>query len=220
MTYWKKLTPAFLALSLLISAPALSFAQSDAEAGKPAGEASLPSPDDLLKILPTDHVQGNKNAKLLVIEYGSLSCSHCMHLHGETYPQLKKAYIDTGKIAYVFRNFPFNEPALRGGMLTECSGDRFYTFLTVLFNAQPQWAYTQEFRENLETIAKVGGIGKEEFETCLNDKALEARLIQQAQLGADVLKVHSTPTLFVGKEQLTGFQSFEALSKVIEQHLK
>lgn len=213
MTYWKKLSPAFIALSLLVAAPSAAIAeQTEASA--------LPSPADLLKILPTDHVQGNKDAKVLVIEYGSLSCSHCMRSHGETYPQLKKAYIDSGKIAYVFRNFPFNEPALRGAMIAECAGDRYYTFLGVLFNSQPQWAYTQDFRENLETISKVGGISKEAFETCLDDKALETRIIQQAQLGAEVLKINSTPSFFVNSEQLTGFHSFDSLAKVIEQQLK
>lgn len=217
MTYRKILSPAFIALSLLVSAPMPAMAQA---AEQQTETPAVPHPSELLKILPTDHVQGNKDSKVLVVEYGSLSCSHCMRSHAETYPQLKKHYIDTGKIAYVFRNFPFNEPALRGAMLAECAGDRYYTFLTVLFNSQPQWAYTGEFRESLETIAKVGGIGTEAFNACLNDKELEMRIIHQAQQASAVLKVQSTPTIFVGNEQLTGFQSFETLSKAINQQLE
>lgn len=188
----------------------------------PAGaEAEQKKPADLLGFLEHDRVLGNEEADVRVIEYASLSCSHCMRSHTETFPQLKEHYIDTGKIAYIYRHFPLNEPALRGAMLAECAGDDgFFRYLKVLFNSQPQWAYDANFMDSLRSFAKVGGIGEEAFDRCMADKELEGRLVSGLKWAASGLNVQSTPTVFVNGQKLDGFQSFEKLSNLIDAELK
>lgn len=205
---------------ILAAVLCMAFSPAFAQDAPAAADTPEKSAADLLDFLEGDHVLGNENAPVKVIEYASLSCSHCMRSHTQTFPQLKEQYIDTGKIAYIFRHFPFNEPALRGAMLTECSGDRFFSYLKVLFNSQPQWAYDSDFLASLRSIAKVGGMGEEAFDTCMADKELENRLIAGIQWAASGLQVQSTPTIFVNGNKFDGFQSIEQLSAAIDAELK
>lgn len=186
-----------------------------------APETDAAAPANLLDFLEGDHVLGNPDAPVKVIEYASLSCSHCMRSHTQTFPQLKTEYIDTGKIAYIYRHFPFNEPALRGAMLTECVGeDKFFRYLKVLFDSQPEWAYGSDFLNSLRTIARIGGLGDEAFDACMANKEVEDRLISGIKWAAGSLQVESTPTIFVNGQKLSGFQSFDELSAVIETERK
>lgn len=217
-------------LSLAISFATITFTPAFAEEAKPAAPAATaapaekpaPTPEEQAKVLapqPTDHILGNPDAPLLVVEYASLSCTHCAHFHGETFPQLKEKYIDTNKIAFIFRHFPLNEPALRGAILAECSGDKFYTFLKVMFQSQDKWAFSQDFLKSLHTLANVGGLGSEKFDQCLADKKLESSIVLGLQSAADTLQVHSTPTLFIGSDRIDGFRNFEELTKLIDAKL-
>lgn len=179
------------------------------------------APADLLDFLEGDHVIGNPEAPVKVIEYASLSCSHCMRFHTQTYPQLKEQYIDTGKIAFVFRHFPLNEPALRGAMLAECAGDeKFYQYLKVLFHSQPEWAYDADFKESLRSIARIGGLGDEAFDACMANKELEDRIVSGIKWAASGLQVQSTPTVFINNEKQDGFRSIEELAPIIDAELK
>lgn len=183
----------------------------------PAFAENKPTPKtDLLNTIEGDHALGNPEAKVTIIEYASLSCPHCASFHKETFPALKERYIDKGKVFFIFRHFPFNEPALRGAMLTECAGDKYFTFLKVLFNSQDKWAFSGDTIENLRTIANVGGIGAEKFDKCMADKKTEDRIVAGVSAASKELGVSSTPTIFINGEKIEAARDIDFLVPKID----
>lgn len=170
--------------------------------------------------LPSDFVLGKKSAKIVVVEYASLSCPHCAHFSNVVLPELQKKYIDTGKIRYVLRQFPHNEPAFKGAMLVHCVGEKdrekYFTFTRVLFDAQNKWAFDGGFEQNLQSIAAVGGVSAEEFKACMDNTKLETQLLQDKKQASDELKIDGVPAFFIGGEVYSGERSLEAISKFID----
>ncbi len=173
--------------------------------------------------LRSDYVLGKRNAPVLLIEYASLSCPHCAHFSNTVLPELEKKYINTGKLAYILRQFPLNEPAMRAAMLVDCVGssseEQYYVFSRVLFDAQNRWAFDSNFMEGLETIAGVGGISKAQFKNCVNDKDREVKLLKQKKTDNDELKIPHTPYILIGGEIYTGDNSAADISKFIDAKL-
>ncbi len=137
--------------------------------------AQAPSPADLGKAGPLgDVVMGDANAPVTIIEYASMTCSHCATFHNTTYPEMKKKYIDTGKVKYILREFPLDPLAAAGFMLARCSGnDKYYPIVEMLFQKQGEWV-TQNPIPPLLALAKQMGFTQESFEACLKDqKVLE-----------------------------------------------
>ena len=181
---------------------------------------TVASSGDLLAVSPGDNVLGSKDAPVTIIEYASLTCPHCAHFDLVTLPKLRTAYIDTGKAKLVFRDFPLDTWALKASMLAHCAGpDRFYGFVDVLFSNQPQWAHVDDPGAALAGIAKIGGIGKEEFDRCMSDSALEEKITKTRFDAEKALDIQSTPTFFVNGEKLVGAQPFEAFEAAIEKAL-
>lgn len=208
-------------LMLALVSPA--YAQStDTQAAKPEnGQTQDERKARLLGLLEDDHVLGNPDAPVVIVEYASLSCPHCAHSHMETFPRLKEKYIDTGKIAYTYRNFPFNDPALRGAMLAECAGnEQFYKYVSVLMKSQDKWAFTSDYMGALRSIARIGGMSEEAFDACMKNEKIQNRIVAGMTWAANDLGVNSTPTTFINGEKLAGFQSIEALSSIIDPLLQ
>lgn len=158
---------------------------------------------------PSDYTMGKKDAPVKMIEYASMSCSHCAHFHKEVLPVIQKNYIDTGKVFYIFRHYPLNEPALKAAMLTDCVGEdsgpeRFFTFVRVLFESQNKWAFEGNFLSSLETFAKVGGVSKERFEACMKDTAREVKILGIKKDATDKLGVDRTPIIFINNQRYNG----------------
>lgn len=174
--------------------------------------------------LSGDFIMGNKGARVTIVEYASLSCPHCAHFHKDVLPELKKKYIDTGKALYILRQFPINEPALKGALLVDCVGqesgaDRYYTFVNVLFNAQNKWAFDPNFLASLETFAKVGGVSKEKFDACMVDSTRELKLLKVKQEATDTLKVNHTPYFFINAHRYDDDVTVERMSAYIDSQL-
>lgn len=174
--------------------------------------------------LPTDHVLGNKDAKVIMIEYASLSCPHCAHFYTAMMPDIHKKYIDTGKIRYILRQYPLNEPALRGAMLVTCLGEesteKYYLFNKVLFDAQGKWAFDGNWQAALETIAAVGGVSKEKFNSCITDTAVETKVLKSKMEATNDLKIPHTPYFFIGGEAYNGEITLDGISKFIDSKLE
>ena len=122
-----------------------------------------------LDITENDFVIGDENAPITIIEYASMSCSHCADFHTNTLPDLKTEFIDTGKIRMVFRDYPFNYPALLGSMMMRCiPGDVRYDYMNALYQLQPSWVNKDPkiTKKELYKIMQSGGMTKEEFDTC------------------------------------------------------
>ena len=124
--------------------------------------AEIVRSQELSKILEGEYFLGDPNAPITVVEYASMSCPHCAAFHINTLPIIKKEYIDTGKVKLVFRDFPFNLPALQGSMITRCVGEELYfKYLNALFSLQRQWAKSKGSRESLFKILNNSGMSKE-----------------------------------------------------------
>lgn len=173
--------------------------------------------------LPGDHTMGAKTAPILIIEYASMSCPHCAHFSNTILPELQKRYIDTGSVRYILRQFPLNEPALKGAMLLDCVGeqdnDRYFIFAKVLFDAQNKWAFDGNFMSGLETIAGVGGVSKEQFQSCMSSTDRETKVLKAKKLATDELKIPHTPYFYIGGEAYEGDKSVEEMSKFIDAKL-
>lgn len=173
--------------------------------------------------LKSDRVLGKRNAPVVLIEYASLSCPHCAAFSTGILPELEKKYINTGKVAYILRQFPLNEPAMRGAMLVDCAGNaseaQYYVFSRVLFEAQNRWAFDTNFMSGLETIAGVGGMGKQQFQNCVNNKDHEMQLLKAKKRDNDELKIPHTPYIIINGEVYEGAHTIEEISRFIDVKL-
>src|SRR4029077_7153882 len=134
--------------------------------------------DELMKAdaLP-EMAMGSDKAPVTVIEYASMTCPHCAHFQETTFPELKKRYIDTGKVRYIFREFPLDTLASAAFMLARCSGEKdpkkYFAMIDTLFRQQTQWVVAKPVPPLL-AIAKQAGFTEQSFDTCLaNQKLLD-----------------------------------------------
>lgn len=174
--------------------------------------------------LETDFVMGKPDAPLVMVEYASMTCPHCAHFGSTVLPVLQKNYIDTGKMRYILRQFPLNEPALRAAMLLHCIGEqsneKYYVFSKVLFDSQSKWAFDSDYMSGLETIAKVGGISKEQFIACTGSTEREMATLKRKKESADELKIPHTPYIYIGGEVFEGERTPELVTQFVEKKLK
>jgi len=185
------------------------MAQTAADVAKPV---SLP-----------DMALGPANAKVTITEFASMTCPHCAAFNAETFPKIKSEYIDTGKIRYIFREFPLDVKAAAGSMLARCiaKGDaqKYFAVTDLLFRSQGDWVM-KDTTETLERIGKQAGLSKQEVDDCLKDQALLNKISADQKYASDVLKVDSTPTFFVNGERIKGEASIEEFEKKINPLLK
>src|SRR5215207_4996134 len=132
------------------------------------------SPDELAAPGPLGDVAlGPANAKVTIVEYASLTCSHCARFHKETFPELKKRYIDTGKVRFILREFPLDPLATAGFMLARCDGEaKYYPIADMLFQQQRAWAFSDKPLDALRQMMRQAGISGEKFDACLKDQKL------------------------------------------------
>jgi protein-disulfide isomerase len=186
-----------------------AMAQSAAEVAKPV---SLP-----------DMALGPANASVTITEYASMTCPHCAAFNAEVFPKLKAEYIDTGKVRYIFREFPLDVKAAAGSMLSRCiakdDAPKYFAVTDLLFRSQNDWA-VKNTTETLTRIGKQAGMSQQEVETCLKDQKLLDKIAADQKYASEVLKVDSTPTFFVNGEKIKGETSIEEFEKKINPLLK
>lgn len=171
----------------------------------------------------TEHVLGNANAPVTIIEYASLNCSHCAHFHKEILPEVVKKYISTGKIKLIFRDFPLNGMALKAAQLTQCMPeDRYFPFVKTLFENMEGWSTAADPEATLTQYAKLAGLPGERVTKCLNDKAIQDALIKRRMQAETQFKVNATPTFVIdyGKDSFTGVSTFADFEKGIAKYVK
>nr|WP_249817008.1 MULTISPECIES: DsbA family protein [unclassified Bradyrhizobium] len=186
-----------------------AMAQSAADVAKPV---SLP-----------DMALGPNDAAVTIIEYASMTCPHCAAFNEQVFPKIKKEYIDTGKVRYIFREFPLDIKAAAGSMLSRCiaNGDapKYFAVTDMLFRQQNDWV-VKNTTETLTRIGKQAGLTQQQVEACLKDQALLDKIAADQKYASDVLKVDSTPTFFINGEKIKGEASFEEFAKKINALLK
>ena len=185
-------------------------------------EAAPPPPPLLadaqaaLQITKDDRILGNPEAPITIVEYASLTCPHCAHFANDVLPELKKEWIDTGKARLVLRDFPLDEPALRAAMIARCAPpERYYAFADTFFAAQEKWVRSGDYREALARLAKLGGMGQAEFDTCIKNTDLENKIVEGRLRATQELDVNSTPTFFVNGSKLAGAPTKEEFEKLL-----
>ncbi len=160
---------------------------------------------------------GDPAARVTIIEFASLSCPHCAEFHKFRFDWLKENYIDTGKVRFIFRDFPLNRPALLGSMAAHCAEpSKYFAFLSLLFKNQEKWAFSQPVEEQLAKLARVSGMGQEKLINCLQDEALAERIIQSRLESQNTYNIESTPSFLVGDQLIVGVPSEERLQELIE----
>ncbi len=169
----------------------------------PIGDMSLGSPD----------------APVTIVEYASATCPHCATFHEEVWPQLKKEFVDTGKVRFVFREFPLDQLALAAFMLTRCAGkEKYFPMLDLVMKNQRTWVKNP--REELLRIAKLAGMTEQQFDACLKNEKLAMDIVAMSKDANRLFGVDSTPTFFVNGRRMVGGHSIEEFRKIIDEELK
>ena len=163
---------------------------------------------------------GQKNAPLTIIEYASLGCSHCAKFHQETYPVLKKDYIDTGKVKLIFRDFPLGTPALAATMIARCSGPkRYFGFVEMFFRSQTQWSHAGDPLQALTKIARLGGMPPSDVQACMRNQKLLEYIQLQKKHAYEKDGINATPYFVIGTENLSGSLPYNQIKIIIEREL-
>jgi protein-disulfide isomerase len=163
-----------------------------------------------------DRSLGKDDAPVTIVEYASMTCPHCAHFHETTYPELKKRYIDTGKVRFIFREFPLDPLAAGASMLARCADkEQFFPLIETLFQQQSKWAVEKPIPQLL-AIARQAGFSEEKFKACLSDQKMLDAMQAEQKRATDKFQVNSTPTLFVNGKKHVGGISIDDLAKVID----
>jgi protein-disulfide isomerase len=170
-----------------------------------------------------DMIMGSDKAPVTIIEYSSMTCPHCAHFQKTTFPELKKRYIDTGKVRFISREFPLDSLAAAAFMLARCAGEldssKYFAMVDTLFRQQDTWA-VQKPIPPLLTIAKQAGFTKDSFDKCLANQKILDGIEKVRQQAIDTFKVNSTPTFFVNGQRIEGAVSIDEMAKIIDPYLK
>lgn len=197
---------AALALALLPQS-----ALADSSPPSPAVIAALTSEQPL-----PDVVEGKADAPVTIIEYASMTCSHCAAFHHDVWPALKAKYVDTGKAKFIVREFPLDPLALGAFMVARCGGpEKRNALIDRLFDRQADWAFAVNALAKLKDQALAGGMSEADFEACLKNQDVLDRVKKMRDIAADKLEVRSTPTFFVNGERMTADHSLAAFDQVL-----
>jgi len=164
-------------------------------------------------------VSGNQNAKITIIAYESLTCSHCANFHKDVYPSLKKDFIDTGLVKIKFRHFPLDIAALNASKISLCKQDQSLEILEKLYSNQQAWIKGKEIEEvnnNLKEFLKKAGFDID-FEKCINNKEIEDYVLNDRIEGTKNFKVNSTPTIIINNEKFEKSLNYKNLKKTLEK---
>ena len=164
-------------------------------------------------------ISGNENAKITIIAYESLTCSHCADFHKNVYPQLKKDYIDTGLAKIEFRHFPLDMAAFNASKVVQCKQDQSLEILESLYFNQQAWIKgntIEEINNNLQKYIKSKGF-KIDFQKCINNKEIEDFILNDRIEGTKKFKVNATPTIIINNKKFEKTLNYKNLKKTLEK---
>ncbi len=163
-----------------------------------------------------DAIVGSADAKVTIIEYASLTCSHCARFHQDTYPALKAKYLDTGKVKFTLREFPLDPLATAGFMVARCNDNgKYYSIVDLLFQQQQNWAFVEKPLSALVGLLKQAGFTQETVEACLKRDDIYAAVNDVKNRAAEKLGVNSTPTFFINGQKHSGALTIEEFDKIL-----
>ncbi len=178
--------------------------------------------ESVLDITEDDFIIGDENAPITIIEYASLSCSHCADFHINTLPDLIKEYVDTGKAKIVFRDFPFNYPALLGSMVLRCVPENIrYEYSSALYQLQSKWVVRENAKttQELYKIMQSGGMTKEKFNKCIDNVDLENEILHGVINAQSEFNIKSTPSFIINGTFIEGNKPIKDFRQIIDKIL-
>lgn len=186
-----------------------------------AQNTKVPVDELMAKQALPDIVQGKADAPVTVVEYASMTCTHCAAFHKESYPTLISKYVDTGKVKFILREFPLDPLATAGFMLARCEGPSKRTAVVdLLFDQQKNWAFVDKPLEALQNVLKQTGMTKEAFESCLKNQKLYDQVNEERDTASQKFGVTATPTFFINGTKVSGEITPDVLAKIIDPMLK
>ena len=192
-----------------------------AVAGLSVAQAQTVSTTELMAPGPLpDRVLGALDAPVTIVEYASFTCPHCAHFATTTYPELKKRFIDTGKVRFIYRDFPLDQLAAAGAMLAQCAPqEKYFDVVEALFQQQQKWVVNKPLPALL-AIAKQAGFTQQSFEACLSNQKMLGDIEKVRETASKQFGVNSTPTFFINGKIQRGGVTIDELEKLIQPYLK
>ena len=174
-----------------------------------------PSAEQALK----ERVLGDPDAPIEIVEYSSLTCTHCRHFHIEILPELKKNYLDTGRAKLVYRDFPFDQLGLVAAILARCAPPpRYFQFLDVLFQNQEKWSRDADPVKALARIGTLGGLSESDFRACAENRTIVDGVLQTRLEAGNRYQVNSTPTFIInGEKRIVGSQPYKVFDDLLRK---
>ena len=164
-----------------------------------------------------DRVLGSEDAEITIVEYASMTCPHCKAFHENTFPELKEKYIDTGKVKFIFREFPIDTAAMAASMLARCAPEKVYfEVIDLLFENFEDWTEKEDKYTPLLDLARQVGLSQGDFDACLSDQELSNGIKEIKDRAAQDFEVRSTPSLFINGELRRGALSFADIERILQ----
>jgi protein-disulfide isomerase len=196
-----------------------AWSRPGAAVAQPSGGGDVPMAELLVPGPLGDHAMGAANAPVTIVEYASMTCPHCANFHETTYPAMKKKYVDTGKVRFIFREFPLDPLAAAGSMLARCAGkDKYFPMIEALFAQQKDWA-VQKPLQPLFAIARQAGFTQQSFDECLANQEVLSGIEETRKRATEKFKVTSTPTFFINGKLFRGVLTMDELDKQVAPYL-
>ena len=173
----------------------------------------------LLQPLKGDVIMGNKDAKVTMIEYSSLSCPHCSIYHNEMLPVIYEEYIKTGKILYIYRDFPTTQSALMASLVMNYKTTSTMDFANAFFKNQNLWAFRPDFKKAISDIAKLSGLKSDEIKSILEDNKKADNILRSSFKAAEILDINGTPIFIINGHLTEGLIKLEDFKKNIDAAL-
>lgn len=166
-----------------------------------------------------DIALGDPSAPIVMVEYASLTCPHCAAFHEEVFPALKARYIDTGKVRFIFRQFPTPPApyAVGGEAVARCAGpDKYFDLLDVLYEKQSYWVTSNNARQALMEIAATAGINQAQFDACVSDESNIKRIQEVVQVAQDEFGINSTPSFVINGKLRPQLRDIESFAEILD----
>lgn len=198
-----------------------AYAKSDDSQAISNESKDSPSTMELLGVLTGDRFLGNLEAPVVIVEYASFTCSHCADFNTKVFPRIKSEYIDTGKVLYIFRDFPLDRLSLTAAMLGTCykDNDKFFSYMKAVFSSFDTFIATRKDLGLLSNVAKISNISDKEFKRCTTDESIMDHVIQKKFLAVSKLDVNSTPAFFINGNRYDAAHDFRSISEEIERYI-
>ena len=196
------------------------WSRPDTAVAQPAAGGQVPMAELLTPGPLGDEVMGAADAPVTIVEYASMTCPHCSHFHETTFPEMKKKYIDTGKVRFIFREFPLDPLAAAASMLARCAGkEKYFPLIEAFFAQQKDWV-VQKPLQPMFAIAKQAGFTQQSFDECLANQQMLNGIEESRTRAATKFNVNSTPTFFINGKIFRGALTPEELDKQVAPYLK